>query len=64
MARQTFKTVDEAVEYLFPEETESDMVAMPPEVGELADEENREDEMIGNTHINDIAGRAEIFHEE
>jgi hypothetical protein len=33
-------------------------------VDELTDEENIEDEMIGNTHVNDIAGTAEIFHEE
>jgi hypothetical protein len=32
MARQTFKTVAEALEYLFPEEIETDMVAVPPEV--------------------------------
>jgi hypothetical protein len=63
MARQTFKTVDDAVEYLFSEETEADMVAVPPEVDKLTDEENIEDEMI-NTHVNDIAGTAEIFHEE
>jgi hypothetical protein len=38
------------------------MVAVPPEVDELTDEENVEDEMIGNTHVNDIGGTAEIFH--
>jgi hypothetical protein len=32
MARQTFKTVDEAAEYLFSEEIEADMVAVPPDV--------------------------------
>jgi hypothetical protein len=64
MARQTFKTVDEAVEYLFCEEIEADIIAVPPEVDELTDEENVEDEMVGNTRVNDIAGTAEIFHEE
>jgi hypothetical protein len=64
MARQTFKTVDEAAEYLLSEEIEADMVTVPPEVDELTDEENIEDEMIGNTHVNNTAGTAEIFHEE
>jgi hypothetical protein len=40
------------------------MVVVPPEVDELTDEENIEDEMIGNTHVNDIAGTAEILHDE
>jgi hypothetical protein len=61
MARQTFKTGDEAAEYLFSEEIEADMVPVPPEVDELTDEENIENEIIGNTHVNDIAGTAEIF---
>jgi hypothetical protein len=55
MARQTFKNVGETVEYLFSEETEADMVAVPPEVDNLTDKENIEDEMIGNTHVNGIA---------
>jgi hypothetical protein len=49
MAKQTFKTVDEGAEYIFSEEIEADMVAVPPEVDELT---------------NDIAGTAEIFHEK
>jgi hypothetical protein len=40
------------------------MVAVPPEVDELADEENIEDEIVWNTHVNDIAGTTQIFHEE
>jgi hypothetical protein len=39
------------------------VVAVPPEVDELTHEENVEDEMIGNTNVNDNAGTAEIFHE-
>jgi hypothetical protein len=31
---------------------------VPPGVEELTDEENIEDEMIGNTHVNYIAGTA------
>jgi hypothetical protein len=58
------QTVDEAAAYLFSEETEADMVAVPPEVDELTNEENIEDEMIGNTQVNDIADTAEIFYEE
>jgi hypothetical protein len=62
--RKTFKTVDEVAEYLLSEEIEADMVAVPPEVDELTDEENIEHEIIGNTHVNDIADTAEIVHEE
>lgn len=37
--KKVFKTAEEAVEYLFSKELESDMIALPPEVDELTDEE-------------------------
>ncbi|GFT36791.1 hypothetical protein NPIL_471621 [Nephila pilipes] len=39
VAEKVFKTAEEAVEYLFSEELESEMIALPPEVDELTDEE-------------------------
>ena len=64
MATKAFETVEEAVEYLFSDEIEADMIALPPEVDELTDEENIEDDMIGNSHVTDIAGTTEILHTE
>ena len=43
---------------------EVDVIAVPPELDELTDEENIEDDLIGNTHVSDIAGSTEVFHEE
>ncbi|GFX90869.1 uncharacterized protein TNCV_3167001 [Trichonephila clavipes] len=40
VAKKVFKTAEEAVEYLFSEELESEMIALPPEVDELKDEED------------------------
>ncbi|GFS80563.1 hypothetical protein TNCV_3869961 [Trichonephila clavipes] len=41
--KKVFKTDEEAVEYLFSEELESKMIALPPEVDELTDEEGFDD---------------------
>ncbi|GFW21826.1 hypothetical protein TNCV_1235511 [Trichonephila clavipes] len=41
--KKVFKTAEEAVEYLFLEELESKMIALPPEVDELTDEEGFND---------------------
>ncbi|GFV96560.1 piggyBac transposable element-derived protein 2 [Trichonephila clavipes] len=37
--KKVFKTAEEAVEYLFSEELESEMIALPPEIDEVTDEE-------------------------
>ncbi|GFY70702.1 piggyBac transposable element-derived protein 2 [Trichonephila inaurata madagascariensis] len=37
--KKVFKTAEEAVEYLFLEELESEMIALPPEVDELTDDD-------------------------
>ena len=44
MSREkNLKTAEETVEYLFLEELESEMIALPPEVHELTDEEGFDD---------------------
>ncbi|GFS39186.1 hypothetical protein NPIL_333781, partial [Nephila pilipes] len=41
--KKVFKTAVEAVEYLFSEELESEMIVLPPEVDELTNEEGFDD---------------------
>ncbi|GFU26997.1 hypothetical protein NPIL_115721 [Nephila pilipes] len=41
--KKVFKTAEEAVEYLFSEELESEMIVLPPEVNEFTDEEGFDD---------------------
>ncbi|GFV78668.1 piggyBac transposable element-derived protein 2 [Trichonephila clavipes] len=41
--KKVFKTAEIAVKYLFSEELESEMIALPPEVDELTDEEGFDD---------------------
>ncbi|GFT22487.1 hypothetical protein NPIL_61611 [Nephila pilipes] len=41
--KKVFKTAEEAVEYLFSEELESEMIVLPPEVDEFTDEEGFDD---------------------
>ncbi|GFS94530.1 uncharacterized protein NPIL_108701 [Nephila pilipes] len=44
MSQKTvFKTAEEAIEYLFSEELESEMIVLPPEVDEFTDEEGFDD---------------------
>ncbi|GFX35934.1 hypothetical protein TNCV_4214561 [Trichonephila clavipes] len=41
--KKVFKTAEKAVKYVFPEELESEMIILPPEVDELTDEEGFDD---------------------
>lgn len=60
MGDKIFKTVEEAVEYLFSSEIEAEMVALPPDPDELTDEEQFDDEDIGCPAPKDVPGRIEI----
>lgn len=57
---KTFKSAEEAVEYLFSEEIEADMVALPPDVDEITDEESFDDDETGCPVVQDIPGTVEI----
>ncbi|GFW66434.1 piggyBac transposable element-derived protein 2 [Trichonephila clavipes] len=56
-----FKTAEEAVEYLFSEELESEMIALPPEVDELTDEEGFDDTETLDPSVRDVAVSIEIY---
>lgn len=56
-----FMSLEEAAQYLYSEEIDADILALPPEVDELTDEEFFNDDDIGNPIVADIAGSAEIF---
>ncbi|GFU39399.1 hypothetical protein NPIL_332531 [Nephila pilipes] len=51
---KVFKTAEEAVEYLFSEELESEMIVLPPEVDEFADEEGFDDSETLDPSVRDI----------
>ncbi|GFS73986.1 uncharacterized protein NPIL_52141 [Nephila pilipes] len=55
--KKVFKTAEEAVEYLFLEELESEM---PPEVDELTDEEGFDDTETLDPSVRDVEGSIEI----
>ncbi|GFY78010.1 uncharacterized protein TNIN_282831 [Trichonephila inaurata madagascariensis] len=57
---KVFKTAKEAVEYLFSEELESEMIALPPEIDELTDEEGFDDTETLDPSVRDVAGSIEI----
>ncbi|XP_044752231.1 piggyBac transposable element-derived protein 2-like [Coccinella septempunctata] len=57
--RNVFKNLDNAVEYLFSEQIEADLLALPPEVDELTDEEPLEEENPSGLPA-DIAGFIEL----
>lgn len=59
MARKSL-TIAEAHEYLFSGQIEADIIAIPPDVDELTDEEDLDDESTALAEVRDIAGRAEI----
>ncbi|GFX38875.1 uncharacterized protein TNCV_4753511 [Trichonephila clavipes] len=58
--KKLFKTDKEAVEYLFSEELESKMIALPPEIDELTDEEGFDDTETLDPSVRDVAGSIEI----
>lgn len=59
-----FKNLEDAVEYLFSEDLEADIIALPPEVDELTDEEYIDDEDIGIPNVAELAGYVEIQSQE
>ncbi|GFY29812.1 uncharacterized protein TNCV_1813861 [Trichonephila clavipes] len=58
--KKVFKTAEEAVEYLFSKELESEMIVLPPEVDELTDKEGFDDTETLDPSARDIAGSIEI----
>ncbi|GFS86657.1 hypothetical protein NPIL_474911 [Nephila pilipes] len=52
--KKVFKTAEEAVEYLFSEELESEMIVLPPEVDEFTDEEGFDDSETLDPSIRDV----------
>ncbi|GFT86361.1 hypothetical protein NPIL_613921 [Nephila pilipes] len=52
--KKVFKTAEEAVEYLFSEELESEMFVLPPEVDEFTDEEGFDDSETLDPSIRDV----------
>ncbi|GFS72730.1 hypothetical protein TNCV_1421161 [Trichonephila clavipes] len=56
VAENVFKTCEKAVEYLFLEELESEIIVFPPEVDELTDEEGFDDTETLSLSVRDVAG--------
>ncbi|GFY45202.1 piggyBac transposable element-derived protein 2 [Trichonephila inaurata madagascariensis] len=56
LRKKVFKTAEKAVEYLFSEELKSEMIALPPEVDELTDEEGFDDTETLDPSVRDVAG--------
>ncbi|GFU34099.1 hypothetical protein NPIL_383981, partial [Nephila pilipes] len=52
--KKVFKTAEEAVEYLFSKELESEMIVLPPEVDEFTDEEGFDDSETLDPSVRDI----------
>ncbi|GFT93666.1 hypothetical protein NPIL_47931 [Nephila pilipes] len=52
--KKAFKTAEEAVKYLFSEELESEMIALPPEEDELTDEEDFDDTETLDPSVRDV----------
>jgi hypothetical protein len=60
MTTRPFKTLEEAVEYLYSEQIEADVLALPPEVDKLTDEDNVDDGDLDVPLVTDISGYVEI----
>ncbi|GFS57545.1 hypothetical protein NPIL_397591, partial [Nephila pilipes] len=52
--KKVFKTAEEAVEYLFSEELESEMIVLPPEVDKFTDEEGFDDTETLDPSVRDV----------
>ncbi|GFT83808.1 hypothetical protein NPIL_598971 [Nephila pilipes] len=52
--KKVFKTSEEAVEYIFSEELESEMIVLPPEVDEFTDEEGFDDSETLDPSVRDL----------
>lgn len=65
MAKRTvFKTLQEAEDYLWSEVIDADILALPPEVDELTDEEKIDDDDLSLPVVNDVPGSVEINVDE
>ncbi|GFT19352.1 hypothetical protein NPIL_48591 [Nephila pilipes] len=60
--KKVFKTAEEAVKYLFSEELESEMIALPPEVDELTDEEGFDDTETLDPSIETTENKGRTFY--
>lgn len=60
MNRQVFKTLEKAWEYCIEEEIEADILALPPDVDDMIDEEGIDDEDLTFPVVSDIPGSAEV----
>lgn len=55
-----FKSLEEATAYLFSEDIEAGIIIMPPDVDDLTDEEEFDDDNLGTPVVSDVAGTLEI----
>lgn len=63
MSRKHFRNLEDAVEYLYSEQVDADIAALPPEVDELTDEDDLNDDDLGLADILEIPGGTEVFIE-
>ncbi|GFT64259.1 hypothetical protein NPIL_427191 [Nephila pilipes] len=54
LRKKVFKTAEEAIEYLFSEELESEMFVLPPEVDKFTDEEGFDDSETLDPSVRDV----------
>lgn len=64
MPRKAFQRLKDAVEYLYSEQVDADIAALPPEVDDLTDEDDINDEELGVAIVQDIPGGTELFFTE
>ncbi|PRD32403.1 UNVERIFIED_CONTAM: hypothetical protein NCL1_20558 [Trichonephila clavipes] len=58
--RKVFHTAEEVLEYMFSKEIESDIIALPPDVDELTDEEYFDDDEMTTPSVKDLSGNVEM----
>ncbi|GFW55491.1 uncharacterized protein TNCV_118751 [Trichonephila clavipes] len=59
--RKVFHTTEEKLEYMFSKEIESDIIALPPDVDELTDEEYFDDDKMTTPSVKYLPGYVEIY---
>lgn len=64
MSREVFTNIDAAIEYLFSEQIDCDLAAVPPDVDELTDEDEIDDDIIDYPVVQDVPGVVEIINPE
>ncbi|PRD28757.1 UNVERIFIED_CONTAM: hypothetical protein NCL1_31463 [Trichonephila clavipes] len=62
--RKVFHTSEEALEYMFSKEIESDIIALPPDVDELTDEEYFDDDEMTTSSVKDLSEFYEYLKNE